>query len=349
MTQNKKTNSGEDMNKMKITIKDVAKLANVSPTTASRAIGGYGYVNEKTKEKVLEVAKKLNYTPNMLAKSMITGKTKNIGLIIGDIENPFFSSLARAINDFMMPENYNLLIANTDESKEEEQRIISSFLQRQVDGIIIATTFSKDKKNGENVLKNVIDSRTPVVLVDRVVKWMKIDSISSENFEGAYKATKYMIQQGHKKVGFLGDFISISSTSERYEGYKKALEDFGIPFNINYVKFGNYTMQSGYRKTVELFSEKDKPTAVFTSHSLMTVGFLFALKDMKIKLRKDIDHIGFDDLEWFTLLNPPISVVEQQVKAMGEHAARLLLKRINGHKGPVEEIRLPVKMKIRSN
>mgnify|MGYP001122916917 CR=1 FL=1 len=331
---------------MKVTIKEIAKLANVSPTTVSRALGGYGYVSKETKEQVFKVAEKLNYTPNMLAKSMVTGKTKNIGLIIGDIENPFFSTLAKAVNDFIISENYNLLIANTYESQEEEKKIISSFLQKQVDGIIIATSYSNDEKNGKNVFNDFFKSKTPIVLVDRSLKWSKIDSVTSKNFEGGYEATKYLIEKGHKKIGFLGDFLSISSTSDRYEGYKKALEDFEIPFNKSYVKFGSFTVLSGYRKTVELFSQDDKPTAVFTSHSLMSVGLLFALKDMNIKLN-EINMIGFDDLDWFTLLTPPISAVEQQVKEMGEYAARLLIKRIEGFNGPIQQICLPVTMKIR--
>jgi len=326
-------------------IKDVAKVAGVSVATASRVLGGYGYVSEEAREKVLEVAKKLKYKPHAIAKSMITGRTKTVGFIVGDIENPFFAGIARAVNNIIIPEGYNLLVYTTYENILEEQKAVETFTERRVDGIIIAPTCIREHSH----IDGAIELGIPVVLVDRVLNGIGLDTVAVQNVEGAYEAVKYLIEIGHTNISFLSDSLDINSNRERLDGYIKALEAYNIPIDETLIRSGKYTVEDGYRSTVALISNKKRPSAIFTSNNFMTEGLLLATKDMGINIPEELAVIGFDDMKWYQLISPSISVVAQPVHKIGHTAARRLMRRMLGDSSRPELIRLPVKLIIRES
>ncbi len=326
-------------------IKDVAKAAGVSQATASRALGNYGYVSVKAREKVLAAAKKLNYKPHAIAKSMVTGRTKTVGFIVGDIENPFFAGVAQSINSIITPEGYNLMVYTTNESLQEEQAAIKTFIERRVDGLMIAPTCLKEHSHIDEAIKMGI----PVVLVDRVLDNVNADIVAVENVEGAYKAVNYLIKLGHTNIGFLTDSLDIGSNKERLDGYIKALNESNIPIKDTLITSGKYTIKDGYRSAITLINNKIKPTAVFTSNNFMTEGLLFAAKDVGIKIPEELAVLGFDDMEWYKLLSPSISVVEQPIHEIGYTAARCLLRRMLGDTSRHKLMRLPTKLVIRES
>jgi len=330
---------------MKFTIKDVAKIAGVSKATVSRALGEYGYVKKETKRKVLNAAREIGYKPDVIARSMVTGHTRTIGLVVADIENPFFARLAHGINDTLTSEDYNLIVCGTNESIDEERKVIEGLTQKRIDGLIIAPTSSREGTHISEFFQN----KLPVVLVDRVIEDVKFDAVCVKNTEGSYKAVWHLIQNGYKKIGFLSDSFAISSNAERLEGYKRALNDAGIELDMSLIREGIYTIESGYRESVSLLFNSNKPTAVFTANNFMTIGLLKAVKDMELIIPNDLAIISFDDMVWFDLISPTITAVAQPIYEIGQVAAQRLLIRIGGDKQSPQVIRLSTKLIIRES
>jgi len=330
---------------MDITIKDIAKIVGVSKSTVSRALGEYGYVSEKTKMKVLEVADNIGYKPNYIARSMKTGYTQTIGLVVTDIENPFFSRLASGINNAVKPKGYNLIIADTNENIEEEYRAIEVLAHKQIDGLIIVPSRKFDYKN----IKLLMNCKFPTVLADRIVNSVNFDSICVTNIESTYEAVSHLIQNGYRKIGFLGDSFKISSNAERLEGYKKALINAGIKYDKDLVREGSYTIESGYDEAMSLLSGSNKVTAIFTSNNFMTIGLLKVLKEIKINVPEQLGIVSFDDMNWLELIKPSITAVAQPIYKLGQTAARQLLARIEADNSPVQDIRLPTKLIVRDS
>jgi LacI family transcriptional regulator len=328
-----------------INIKDVAKAAGVSPATASRALGNYGYVSTKAREKILAAAKKLNYKPHAIARSMVTGRTKTVGFIVGDIENPFFAGVAESMNAILIPEGYNLMVYTTNENLQEEQTAVIICIERRIDSLMIAPTCSKEHSHIDEAIKMGI----PVVLVDRALDKVNADIVAVENFEGTYEAIKYLIGLGHTEIGFLTDSLDIRSNKERLDGYVKALNESNIQVKDTLIMSGKYTIKDGYRGAIALINNKIKPTAIFASNNFMTEGLLFAAKDMGIKIPEELAILGFDDMDWYKLLSPSISVVAQPIHEIGETAARCLLQRMFDDTSCHKIVRLPTKLVIRES
>lgn len=330
---------------MRVTIKDVAKAAGVSVATASRAVGGYGYVSEKTREKVLKAAKDLSYRPHAVAKSMVTGVTQVIGFVVGDIKNPFFASLAGEIDDVISSEGYNLIIYTTDENIEKEKRAVESLIERQVDGLIIAPASCREYSH----INALTEMDIPLVIIDRMIKDLKADTIVAQNEEGAYEATSYLIKKGHDNIGFLSDSFDITSNAERLAGYIRALNEHNIAVDESLIKEGNYSVKDGYRNAAILINNRKRPSAIFASNNLMTEGLLLAAKDMKIDIPEELAVIGFDDLEWYQLICPQVSVVRQPIHEIGNIAAKYLLQRIDKNRIPYRITRLNTELIIRES
>lgn len=323
---------------MKITVKDVAKAAGVSSATASRVLGNYGYVNDDVRANVLEIARKLGYRPHALAKSLVKGESKTVGFVVGDIENPFFASLAKYVNALISLQGYTLMVYTTDENIEEEIRGVESLISKQVDGLIIAPASSQE-------VSHIIAAQNfgiSVVLVDRPLSNVQTDSVSVDNTKGMCEAVQYLIENGHAEIGFLSDSLDISSNQERLNGYKLALANAGIPIDEHLIKITGYTVMDGYRGAVAMLSNSKRPSAVVTSNNFMTVGFLLAARDMELNIPEHISLIGFDDMDWYKLTNPPITSVSQPIKRIGQEVARLLLSHISNK----DEITHPVNISL---
>ena len=314
----------------KITVKDVAKDAGVSSATASRVLGNYGYVSDEVRVAVLESARKLGYRPHAIAKSMVNGETKTIGFVVGDIENPFFASLAKYVNALISLQGYTMMVYTTDENIEEEIRGVDSLISKQVDSLIIAPSSSSEFSH----IIAAQNSGVSVVLVDRPLPNIKIDSVSVDNIQAMAEAVSYLIGLGHREIGFLSDSLEISSNQERLTGYSKAYTDKGLSVDEGLIKITGYTVMDGYRGAVALLSSPRRPSAVVTANNFMTTGFLLAVHDMGLVIPDQISLIGFDDMDWYKLTNPPITTISQPIKRIGQEVSRLLLSRM-ANKGEI--------------
>ncbi|MDA5107920.1 LacI family DNA-binding transcriptional regulator [Brevibacillus thermoruber] len=329
----------------KPTIEDVAKRANVSIATVSRVINRQGGVRQKTEARILAAIEELNYIPNAVARSMVKKTTNTIGIIIPDVNNPFFPTVVSGIEQKAREKGYFTFLCNTNESADTERELLTILLERSVDGLIITTA---DEAGDQ--LQTVMDAKIPVVAVDRAIKKFEVDTVLVGNVDGAYQATRHLILQGHKRIAIICGPQNTTPGYERFVGYKRALDDYGIPVVQEYVLEGDFKEESGRRLTKQLYQLPERPTAIFSSNNLMTVGCMKALYELDWKLGEEVSFIGFDDVDIATFVNPPLTVVSRPMRKLGEVAFEMLYERMTeGWDGAKRHYVLSPELKIRQS
>ena len=314
---------------MAVTIKDIAKLANVSITTVSRVINNKSEgVSEETRNRILQLVKELGYQPNAIARGLVTKKTKTIGLIIPDISNPFFPDLARGVEDSAHIYGYNVFLCNTDDNLEKESEYINALKEKYVDGIIF--TSSSIPKH-EHIME-LVKSGIPIVIMDRRVDSEDIYGVFLDNYEGGYIATKHLIDLGHKKIGCITGPLYTKSAKERLEGYKKALVENGMDVDERLIFEGDYKINSGIIGTEKLLGNNENVTAIFACNDLMAYGAYKTIRSYGYKIPDDISIVGFDDIQLSQILEPQLTTIKQPAYDMGLTAARMLIKLVEGKK-----------------
>lgn len=304
------------------TIRDVALRAGVSTSTVSRALSGNIPVNEDTKIRVLEAVNALNYKPNFLAKGLKEGKTNAIGLVIPDIRNPIFPNLAKGIEDTARKKGYNVIFCNTDENLENEINSVSMLKERWVDGFIFATA-AEDCKHIYQLKKE----NFPIVLAVRNIE-KDFDAVVTDNFEAAYEAVSYLIQKGHKRIGIINGNLNLSLYQERYQGYKRALEDAGVPVMEDICFSCSFANDHCYHTVKEQLEKDDSIDAIFASTDLRAIEAIRAIKDMGLRVPEDISVVGFDDINISSFIDPKLTTVSQPLYEMGKMAVEKLIKMI---------------------
>jgi LacI family transcriptional regulator len=326
------------------TVADVADAAGVSFATAARALGGYGHVSEKARARVNAAAEQLNYRRNDIARALASGSTHSVGLVVGDIENPFFARVSRGIVDVLEPAGYTLLLANSDEDPEREARALS-VLQTQVDGLIVAPATSTGATRTAMPTK-------PLVLVDRTVSGMDVDSVTVENAAAAARAVEHFIEGGHRRIGIVTSDAGSSSTAQRIRGYRSALKKAGIVTDPRWTastrEFSAAAAHEAARQILDT-SRRTRPTAVFTTDNFMTHGLWLAAKELDLRIPEDLAIVAFDDIDWLTLVEPQVSAVVQPVTELGREAGRLMLRRLAQPDAPVRKVRLSTELVIRAS
>jgi LacI family transcriptional regulator len=316
------------------TIKEVAERAGVSVMTVSRVVNNSKYVSPETKEKVERAMKELGYVPNALAHGLITKKTQGLGLIVSDITNPFFTTIARGVEDTAIKNGFNIILCNTDEDIQKEKMYIELLLRKRVDGIILSSADCSKK----NSVEQIISRNVPLVLIDRCIKGLQVDCVYSDSKNGAYNLTKYLISLGHKRIGIIVGPLRISTAVDRVEGYKRALQEESITIDNSLIKWGEkYSREDGYRNAVELLNMDNPPTAIFGGNRLITVGMLKAIRELNLKIPDDISVVSFDEVEDISVTNPFLTVVSQNSYAIGVVATEWILKRIKGESKFLED------------
>lgn len=308
----------------KPTIEDVARVANVSIATVSRVINNQSGVRRVTEERILNAINELGYIRSAVARSMKRKETNTIGIIVPDIKNPFFPLVVAGIEQKAREKGYYTILSSTNESPIVEEEIVKIFIERGVDGVIITTA----NENGEHI-KLLQDQGIPIVAVDRAIKQFEVDTVLVDNVNGSHQAVQHLILQGHEKIAIICGPQETTPGYERFVGYKKALEDYNIPLKKEWIVQGDFMEMSGYKAAVELFHLPDKPTAIFSSNNLMTIGCVKAMMDLDWKLGEEVSFIGFDDVEIATFIKPKLSVVSRPMNTIGEIAFQLLYERIN--------------------
>jgi LacI family transcriptional regulator len=301
------------------TIKDVAKLAGVSTSTVSRAISGNTPVDQETKLRVMESVKALNYEPNALAKGLKEGKTNSIALIIPNIRNYLFPSVARGVEDYARKCGFSVILCNTDEDLEVEKKYLLKMKKRFVDGFIFATAGEES-----NHIVELKKSGVPVVLLVRHIQ-EEIDAVIINNFKSAYNAVSYLIDRGNKKIAIINGSEKLALYRDRFNGYKKALEDNNLVIDERLISKYSSETSNGYEAMNNMLNNGVKPDAVFATNDAMALAAMRAIKDFGLKIPEDISIIGFDNLEFTPLFDPPLSTVAQPLYEMGEMAAKKLI------------------------
>ncbi len=327
-----------------VTIKEVAKLAGVSTTTVSYVINKSRFVSKETRTEVLKAINKLGYRPNIIARSLRSGKTNTVGLIICDLRNPFFSEIFQGIETYMGKEGYNIIVINTNYDFDKEKEAAEIFDAKQIEGVIVVP----GGDSNENI-KFLIERNIPVVLLDKRVKNINVDIVLVNNVEGSKQLTEHLISLGHKRIGIITGPLSFTTGEERLEGYLKVLKKYSIPEDKDLIKIGDFKKQSGYLLTLELLSLTLPPTAIFACNNLMGLGAMEAIKERKIHIPKEIGLVIFDDLSWFDHVNPPLTVVIQPSFRLGEIAGELLVNQIRKKRKKPKEVMLGVQLKIQES
>ncbi len=249
------------------TIRDVAKLAGVSSITVSRVINNSGYVSKATRERVEKAITQLNYVPNYLATSLRSNRTDTIALVVPDVTNPFWTTVARGVEDAAVENGFSVILCNTDEDPEKETRYIEILLRRQVDGILIAPAAD----DGERLL-SIRHQMIPCVIIDREVKGFKADVVRGDSVRGAYKLTQHLLNIGHRRIAMISGPVNVSTAEDRVQGYRQALQERGLTVDENLIKLGEYKQSSGYRLMREVMADGLRPSAVFAANNFIAVG-----------------------------------------------------------------------------
>ncbi|MCK4965819.1 LacI family DNA-binding transcriptional regulator [bacterium] len=314
---------------MGITQAQIAKLAGVSRSTVSRVLSGktssHKYKPE-TIQKILDIAEKKNYQPNLLARNFFLQRTETVGMIITDITNPFWASVSYTIENTAHKHNYNVIQCNTNERIENEIRYIDILLSRKADGLIICPA----QKTYEH-LKKLADY--PFVLIDRYFNNLDTDYVIADNFKGCYDAIRYLSSIGHEKIAYIGGLPYVTSNSDRLAGYKQALKDSGITVDESLIYQQDFTQNTGYSYVKLIYDRLDKkPTAIFAGNNMIAVGALKALYELRVKIPRDVSFIMCDDVQdTMNLWKVPITTVRVPPEKLGREAFNLLIKKLSGN------------------
>jgi len=309
-------------------IKDVAIKANVSIATVSRVFNNSGYVAEEKRKAVIDAAKQLGYKPPEKSKKDFEKVASDIvGVVIPDINNPFFSEAIKGIIQVFRQNNINILICDTDESPELEIQSLQTLRREKVGGIIIAPVSGAVEYNAE-YLKWFNSMGIPIVLLDRDIKLSGFDGVFLDSFRGSFDAVKTLIGNGHTEIAIIAGLITSKPGIDRLEGYLEALRLNNLPIKEEYILYGNFKKDSAYELTYKLLETRKKVTAIFSSNNLMSVGCYEAIYDKGMKIPDDISLISFDDFYFFGTGGFNISAVSRPTMQMGVEAAKLLVDQI---------------------
>jgi LacI family transcriptional regulator len=325
------------------TIHDVAKRAGVAPITVSRVINNSGYFTEETRERVEQAIAELGYLPNSLARSLRSRRTHTLALIITDITNPFFTTLARGVEDTASAAGYTVIFCNTDESEKKEARYLQVLLQRQVDGFLLVP--AQSKPGPIEMLKR---RKVPVVALDRRVPGVDVDTVRCDSEQGAYELTQLIISLGHRQIGIISGPFGVSTADDRVAGFTRAMQEAGLAIDNDCVLRGEFSQPSGYEMMRKIISLPLRPTAVLAANNFLTIGAMKAIQETGLDVPDDIALAGFDDLPPSLVAFPFFTVAAQPAYAMGAKATELLLNRLDGPKVEgYQEILLPIQVNVR--
>lgn len=316
------------------TILDVAKLAGVSTATVSRVINSPETVRKVTRVKVTEAMKLCNYKYNALARGFVTKKSNTIGLIIPTIDNPVFAESTRGVQDYADLNKTKILLGNTYYRYDREEKLIQTFREQQVDGLIITTTNPKGA-----ILKTLVDEKLPFVLLYSTIKSGSMTVVGVDNYKGGYRATEHLVGLGHQRIGMVAGSFSISYRScQRWHGYKQCLKNNNIFYDKNLLAQTDSSLIGGRDAVKKLLSLENPPTAVFCSNDYLALGAMKGARELGFSLPEDLSIVGFDDIQIASYVIPELTTIRQPAYEIGKLGAELLLHHIGGQMKPVQQM-----------
>lgn len=310
-------------------IYDVARESRVSVFTVSAVVNNKTHVGKKLRERVEAAIRKLNYRPNLLARSLAKQKTHTIGMVVPDIANPFFPLVVRGAEDAAQKRGYNLLLCNSDDTQAKEESALELLLSKRVDGILLTKAICDISPSLRQMMEEM---KIPIVLVMRTFPKISQDAIITDDYQGAYEAVCHLARAGRLRIGLMGGPMKVSNGKARWQGFHDALKDSGLSYDPSLVVEGDYRTESGYRGGHLLLSHR--PDGLYVANYLMTVGLLKAAEEMGLRCPEDFGLVSFDDYPWLGIFRPKLTTVELPKYQLGLEAAELLLDRISGKTGP---------------
>lgn len=326
------------------TLRDVAREAKVSVSTASRYVRQDGYVSPQAGHRISAAMRQLGYRPNGVARSLRHKRTSTLALVVPEIENPFFTTVSRGVEDVANAAGYAVIFCNTDENEEKQARYLHALLERKIDGLLVVPCGAGA---GEQC-RMLANAGEPFVFIDREVAGIAADAVVGDNEDGACRLMRHLLTLGHRRIGLVGGNPRDSVSWQRRAGYTAALVDAGITVDPVLVCEADWSMESGWHCTRDLLGLEQPPTALFCTNNLLAVGALMALREAGARVPEDVALVCFEDIELASLLDPWLTVAVQPALEMGVRAATLLLARLAGQAAPppVREV-LPVQLIVR--
>lgn len=328
------------------TIKDIAKRVGVSVTTVSRALNGYHDVNQNTKKKIIEAAKELQYTPNAVARTLVTKKSNTIGLIVSELnrssaKDNFTFEVLSGINNATAENDYDMVLFSTDPVRQETKSYSQLCIERGVDGAILQGIRTDDP-----YLHEVLESNIPCVLIDIPISSESVGYVATDNVLGAKRAVDHLIQLGHQHIGMINGHEHAYVSKERLNGYKAALNEAQLPFNSSRVANGEFLEEEGEKAAYKLLLHSPEITALFCASDLMAFGAIKAAQKLNLSIPRDLSIIGYDDIILSQYITPKLTTISQDKFQMGYRAAELLISMLKGENQSQISI-LPTELKIR--
>lgn len=316
--------------KKHITIYDIAKKANTSTATVSRVLSNSDYpVKKDLREKILKVAKELNYIPNMIGRQLKTNNSMTIGVIIPSITNPFYASLVLGIEDIAQSRGYHVLLCNSHRNPELEKKYVKTLFEKQVKGVIVSSISSNQRLLGE-----LIEKGLNLVAFDQTVEGLNSSQIHFDYRKGGFMAVEYLINKGHRKIAFISSPLSRPSRRSTYHGYRDALDQYGVEIKEEWIQIAareeedsekNYEFHNGIEMTKKLLEKQELPTAIFCCNDMTAFGVMNELATQGIRIPDQISVMGFDNIEFAEMVTPPLTTIQQPDYEMGRMACNLLL------------------------
>src|SRR6202142_4228982 len=325
-------------------IYDVARESGASVFTVSAVVNHKSHVGKKLRKRVETAIRKLNYRPNLIARSLAKQKTHTIGMIVPDIANPFFPMVVRGAEDAAQKHGYNLLLCNSDDILAKEESSVELLLSKRVDGILLTKAAEDFRPSVRQMIKQM---DIPFVLVMRTYPKLTKDAVITDDYQGAYDAVAHLARSGRRRIGLIGGPRKVSNALARWHGFHDALKASGLPYNRELVIEGDYRIESGYRAGHALLSHR--PDAIYVANHLMSVGLLKAAEEMGLMCPEDFGLISFDDYPWLGVFRPRLTTVELPKRELGIEAAELLIRRISGDVSKAGVMKLEPELRVRGS
>jgi LacI family transcriptional regulator len=329
----------------KITIQDISKAAGTSPSTVSRVLTGSASVSPEKREAIEDAIKRLKYRPSHLARGLKTSITYSVGLLLNDITNPFYSAIARGVEDVALEHGYSLILCNTSEDPSREIHYLQVLQDKHVDGVILGPT-----EQNEDFLRDYA-IRIPTVQVDRQLPDLALSSVVADNEAAGYAATRYMIERGHRRIHVFCWRWHVSSLNERLNGYKRALSEYDIAFEpALIIDIEGHTIENACLIAEKWFANGALPVAVLALNNQLGLGILKAAHALNLSIPDQLALVVFDDQDVFALLRPSVTAIEQPAYQIGKRAMEMLLERIDGSdEQPPQVVVLPMELIVRES
>ncbi len=326
-----------------VTLQDVAAQAGVAPITVSRVLNNSGYVSAATRARVEAAVARLNYVPNAVASSLRSNRTNILALLLADITNPFWTTVARGVEDIASECGYSVILCNTDEQENKQEEYVELLLRKRVDGFLLVPTAASTES-----IQVIQRQAVPIVILDRSVPDLAIDTVRGDTYGSAYELAQHLLTLGHRKIAVLTGPRHISTSAERVDAVHQAMQDADIPIDPTIVRHGEYTVESGYQMAREVLAVG--PTAIVAGNNFIAIGVGKLLHECSIEVPRDVSVVSFDDVPISWASEPFLTVAIQPAYEIGCRATELLLHRIEQTaESPPQEIKLPVEIVIRNS